>query len=34
MHPHWQGPYFGKDALRLLRDMQDPEWVRLYKTGG
>jgi len=34
MHPHWQGPYIGKDALRLLRDMQDPEWVRLYKMGG
>ena len=33
-YPHWQGPYFGKDALRLLRDMQDPEWVRMYRDGG
>lgn len=30
----WQGPYVGKDAFRLLRDMQDPDWVRLYRTGG
>lgn len=33
-HPHWQGPYVGKDAFRLLRDMQDPAWVRLYRDGG
>ncbi len=32
--PFWQGPYVGKDAFRLLRDMQDPAWVRLYRTGG
>ena len=29
-HAHWHGPYFGRDAFRLLRDMQDPDWVRLY----
>ena len=33
-YPHWHGPYFGKDALRLLRDMQDPAWVRMYRDGG
>ena len=33
-YPHWHGPYFGKDALRLLRDMQDPDWVRMYRDGG
>mgnify|MGYP003382159863 CR=1 FL=1 len=32
--PHWQGPYVGEDAFRLLRDMQDPAWVRLYRDGG
>lgn len=32
--PYWQGPYVGKDAFRLLRDMQDPAWVRLYRDGG
>jgi len=31
IHTHWHGPYFGKDAFRLLRDMQDPEWVRMYR---
>ncbi|MBL7951863.1 MAG: hypothetical protein JNM62_09095 [Flavobacteriales bacterium] len=31
---HWQGPYFGEDAFRLLRDMQDPAWVRTYAQGG
>ncbi|MEZ4738963.1 MAG: hypothetical protein R2818_06310 [Flavobacteriales bacterium] len=33
-YEHWHGPYFGKDAFRLLRDMQDPEWVKLYRDGG
>lgn len=33
-NPHWQGPYFGKDAFRLLHDMQDPAWVHLYRDGG
>ena len=32
--PHWQGPYVGADAFRLLRDMQDPAWVQLYRDGG
>lgn len=32
--PNWQGPYVGEDAFRLLRDMQDPAWVRLYRDGG
>lgn len=32
--PHWQGPYVGADAFRLLRDMQDPDWVRTYRDGG
>lgn len=30
----WRGPYFGKDAFRLLRDMQDPAWVETYRNGG
>jgi hypothetical protein len=30
----WQGPYYGKDAFRLLRDMQDEAWVRFYRDGG
>lgn len=30
----WRGPYFGKDAFRLLRDMQDPNWVETYQNGG
>ena len=30
----WHGPYFGEGAFRLLRDMQDPEWVQLYQIGG
>jgi hypothetical protein len=33
-YEHWHGPYYGKDAFRLLRDMQDPEWVKLYRDGG
>ena len=33
-YTHWHGPYFGKDAMRLLRDMQDPGWIRLYQDGG
>ncbi len=33
-YEHWQGPYFGEDAFRLLRDMQDPAWVRTYAQGG
>ncbi|HRH38654.1 MAG TPA: hypothetical protein PK760_09930 [Flavobacteriales bacterium] len=32
--PFWQGPYYGENAFRLLRDMQDPEWVRMYRDGG
>lgn len=31
---HWHGPYLGKDAFRLLRDMQDPAWVKTYALGG
>ena len=31
---HWHGPYFGMDAFRLLRDMQDPAWVDSYRRGG
>lgn len=33
-YEHWHGPYFGKDAFRLLRDMQDPAWVETYQYGG
>ncbi|MCB0770715.1 MAG: hypothetical protein KDC00_09955 [Flavobacteriales bacterium] len=33
-YEHWHGPYYGKDAFRLLRDMQDPKWVALYRDGG
>jgi hypothetical protein len=33
-YEHWHGPYFGKDAFRLLRDMQDPAWVETYQHGG
>ncbi|HRH68724.1 MAG TPA: hypothetical protein PLB89_04365 [Flavobacteriales bacterium] len=33
-YEHWHGPYFGKDAFRLLRDMQDPHWVETYQHGG
>ncbi len=33
-HANWHGPYFGANALRLLRDLQDPAWVRLYRDGG
>ena len=33
-HQHWHGPYIGKDAFRLLRDMQDAAWVRTYRDGG
>jgi hypothetical protein len=33
-YEHWQGPYFGEDAFRLLRDMQDPDWVQTYAQGG
>ncbi|MEO8590200.1 MAG: hypothetical protein ABI432_12575 [Flavobacteriales bacterium] len=33
-YEHWHGPYFGKDAFRLLRDMQDPAWVETYANGG
>lgn len=33
-HDDWHGPYYGKDAFRLLRDMQDPAWVGTYKLGG
>jgi hypothetical protein len=33
-HTHWHGPYFGADAFRLLRDMQDPAWVETYRRGG
>ncbi|MBL7953500.1 MAG: hypothetical protein JNJ91_00585 [Flavobacteriales bacterium] len=33
-YEHWHGPYFGADAFRLLRDMQDPAWVRTYAQGG
>jgi hypothetical protein len=33
-HTHWHGPYFGTDAFRLLRDMQDPAWVETYQRGG
>lgn len=33
-HEHWKGPYFGPDAFRLLRDMQDPEWIKTYAEGG
>lgn len=33
-YEHWQGPYFGEDAFRLLRDMQDPAWVKTYAQGG
>jgi len=33
-YPDWRGPYWGKDAFRLLRDMQDPTWVRTYTVGG
>ncbi len=33
-YEHWHGPYFGKDAFRLLRDMQDPTWVETYQHGG
>ncbi|MFZ1694471.1 MAG: hypothetical protein WAT74_14840, partial [Flavobacteriales bacterium] len=32
--PHWQGPYVGDNAFRLLRDIQDPQWVLLYRDGG
>lgn len=34
LYQHWHGPYFGKDAFRLLRDMQDPAWVETYQHGG
>lgn len=30
----WHGPYFGEGAFRLMRDVQDPDWVRLYQQGG
>lgn len=33
-YEHWHGPYFGEDAFRLLRDMQDPAWVETYAKGG
>ncbi len=33
-YEHWKGPYFGEDAFRLLRDMQDPAWVKTYLEGG
>lgn len=33
-YEHSHGPYFGKDAFRLLRDMQDPAWVETYQYGG
>lgn len=33
-YDHWHGPYFGNDAFRLLRDMQDPAWVETYRRGG
>ncbi|HQW07048.1 MAG: hypothetical protein IPH05_08755 [Flavobacteriales bacterium] len=33
-YDQWHGPYFGKDAFRLLRDMQDPAWVDTYQNGG
>lgn len=33
-YEHWHGPYFGEDAFRLLRDMQDPAWVQTYAQGG
>ena len=33
-YPDWHGPYVGKDAFRLLRDMQDPAWVNSYAQGG
>jgi hypothetical protein len=33
-HADWHGPYFGANAFRLLRDLQDPAWVRLYRDGG
>lgn len=33
-HEHWQGPYFGERAFRLLHDMQDPAWVKSYAQGG
>lgn len=33
-YEHWHGPYFGEDAFRLLRDMQDPAWVQTYAEGG
>lgn len=33
-YPDWHGPYVGKDAFRLLRDMQDPSWVNSYAQGG
>lgn len=33
-YDHWHGPYFGADAFRLLRDMQDPAWVQTYTHGG
>jgi hypothetical protein len=28
---HWLGPYTGERALRLLHDLQDPDWVARYK---
>jgi len=33
-YEHWHGPYFGKNAFRLLHDMQDPAWVDTYQNGG
>lgn len=30
---HWIGPYFGKQAFLLLRDIQDPAWVSTYRDG-
>jgi hypothetical protein len=33
-YENWHGPYFGEDAFRLLRDMQDPAWVQTYAQGG
>ena len=29
---HWLGPYLGEGAFRLLRDMQDPDWVARYRS--
>jgi hypothetical protein len=29
---HWQGPYYGERAFRLLHDLQDAEWVQNYRS--